>query len=53
MSEQINKVLADRPQSFNSAEQQQARDNIGAMAASASSEFAPASAGFSGVSANN
>lgn len=53
MSEQINKVLADRPQSFSSAEQAQARDNIGAMAASASSEFAPASAGFSGVSANN
>lgn len=53
MSEQINKVLADRPQSFDSAEQAQARDNIGAMAASASSEFAPASAGFSGVSANN
>lgn len=53
MSEQINKVLADRPQSFSSAEQAQARDNIGAMAASASSQFAPASAGFSGVSANN
>lgn len=53
MSEQINKVLADRPQSFSSAEQAQARDNIGAMAASASSEFAPASAGFSGVSSNN
>ena len=53
MSEQINKVLVDRPQSFNSSEQAQARDNIGAMAASASSEFAPASAGFSGVSANN
>lgn len=53
MSEQINKVLADRPQSFNSSEQAQARDNIGAMAASASSQFAPASAGFSGVSANN
>lgn len=52
MSEQINKVLADRPQSFNSSEQAQARANIGAMAASASSEFAPASAGFSGVSAN-
>jgi hypothetical protein len=53
MSEQINKVLADRPQSFSSAEQAQARANIGAMAASASSQFAPASAGFSGVSANN
>lgn len=53
MSEQINKVLADRPQSFNSSEQAQARANIGAMAASASSEFAPASAGFSGVSSNN
>lgn len=53
MSEQINKVLADRPQSFSSGEQAQARDNIGAMAASASSEFAPASAGFSGVSTNN
>lgn len=53
MSEQINKVLADRPQSFSSGEQAQARENIGAMAASASSEFAPASAGFSGVSTNN
>ena len=53
MSEQINKVLADRPQSFNSGEQAQARANIGAMAASASSQFAPASAGFSGVSSNN
>lgn len=53
MSEQINKVLADRPQSFDSAQQAQARDNIGAMAASASSEFAPASAGFSGASTNN
>lgn len=53
MSEQINKVLADRAQSFSTSEQAQARYNIGAMAASASSEFAPASAGFSGVSANN
>ena len=39
MSEQINRVLADRPQNFNTAEQAQARDNIGAMAASASSLF--------------
>lgn len=53
MSEQINKVLASTAQAFTTAEQKQARDNIGAMAASASSEFAPASAGFSGVSANN
>lgn len=42
----INKVLADRAQSFSTAEQAQARDNIGAMAASASSFF------FSGCSAN-
>lgn len=52
MSEQINKVLASTAQAFTTAEQKQARDNIGAMAASASSEFAPASAGFSGCSAN-
>ena len=32
MSEQINKVLADRPQSFSTAEQLQARTNIGAQA---------------------
>lgn len=36
MSEQINKVLVDRAQSFSTAEQKQARDNIGALAASAS-----------------
>lgn len=39
MSEQINKVLASTAQSFATAEQKQARDNIGAMAASASSLF--------------
>lgn len=33
MSEQINKVLADRPQAFTTAEQAQARANIGAAAA--------------------
>lgn len=49
----INKVLCDRSQSFSDVEKAQGRANIGAMAASASSEFAPASAGFSGVSANN
>lgn len=32
MSEQINRVLADRPQSFTTAEQLQARINIGAQA---------------------
>lgn len=32
MSEQINKVLADRPQNFTTAEQLQARTNIGAQA---------------------
>lgn len=32
MSENINKVLADRAQSFTTAEQKQARDNIGAQA---------------------
>ena len=42
MSEQINKVLADRPQNFSTAGQAQARTNIGAMAASASSLFQPA-----------
>lgn len=40
MSEQINKVLADRPQNFTTAEQAQARANIGAAAATA---------GFTGV----
>lgn len=40
MSEQINKVLASTAQSFSTAEQAQARANIGA---------APASAGFTGV----
>lgn len=35
MSEQINKVLASTAQSFSEAEQAQARDNIGAMAATA------------------
>ena len=39
MSEQINRVLADRPQAFSTGEQKQARDNIGAMAASASSLY--------------
>ena len=39
MSEQINKVLASTAQSFTTAEQKQARDNIGAMAASASSLY--------------
>lgn len=48
----INKVLCDRSQSFSDVEKAQGRANIGAMAASASSEFAPASAGFSGCSAN-
>lgn len=28
MSEQIKKVLADRPQAFSTAEQKQARDNM-------------------------
>ena len=41
MSEQINKVLASTSQSFSTAEQKQARDNIGAAAAS--------SVGLSGV----
>lgn len=35
MSEQINKVLANVSQNFTTAEQKQARDNIGAAAASA------------------
>lgn len=39
MSEQINKVLASTAQSFTTAEQKIGRDNIGAMAASASSLF--------------
>lgn len=53
MSEQINKVLASTAQSFSTAEQKQARDNIGAMAASASSLFystSNPSAFISGVS---
>ena len=44
MSEQINKVLADRPQSFSSAEQAQARENIGAMASAGMSSYIPYSA---------
>lgn len=36
MSEQINKVLASTSQAFTTAEQKQARDNIGALAATAS-----------------
>lgn len=39
MSEQINKVLASTAQSFTDAEKAQARDNIGAGAASAYSGF--------------
>ena len=53
MSEMINKVLASTAQSFTTAEQKQARDNIGAMAASASSLFystSNPSAFISGVS---
>ena len=34
MSEKIPSVLTNLPQSFTTAEQKQARDNIGAMAAS-------------------
>lgn len=48
MSEQINKVLADRAQSFSSAEQAQARANIGAMGAVDMSAYVP----FSAVSAD-
>lgn len=53
MSEQINKVLASTAQAFTTAEQAQARKNIGAMAASASSLFystSNPSAFISGVS---
>lgn len=53
MSEQINKVLASTAQSFTTAEKKQARDNIDAMAASASSLFystSNPSAFISGVS---
>lgn len=39
MSEQINKLLCTIPQSFTTAEQKIGRDNIGAMAASASSLY--------------
>lgn len=39
MSEIINKLLCDRQQSFTTAEQKIGRDNIGAMPASASSDF--------------
>ena len=54
MSEQINKVLASTAQSFTTAEQKQARDNIGAASAgdyaynSALSSYVP----FSAVSAD-
>lgn len=41
MSEQINKVLADRPQNFSSAEQAQARANIGAMGSVDMSAYVP------------
>lgn len=41
MSEVINKLLCDRQQSFTTAEQKIGRDNIGAMAASASASFQP------------
>lgn len=53
MSEQINKILASTAQAFSTAEQAQARANIGAMAASASSLFystSNPSAFISGVS---
>ena len=53
MSEPINKVLASTSQAFTTAQQKQARDNIGAMAASASSLFystSNPSAFISGVS---
>ena len=53
MSEQINKVLASTAQSFTTGEKKQARDNIDAMAASASSLFystSNPSAFISGVS---
>lgn len=53
MSEQINKVLASTAQSFTTAEKLQARTNIGAMGASASSLFystSNPSAFISGVS---
>jgi hypothetical protein len=54
MSEQINKVLASTAQAFSTAEQKQARDNIGAQAsgnyvsASAMSAYVP----FSAISAD-
>lgn len=53
MSEQINKLLCTIPQSFTTAEQKIGRDNIDAMAASASSLFystSNPSAFISGVS---
>lgn len=40
MSEQINRVLADRPQTFSNVEQKQARDNIGAAAMTDLSNYA-------------
>ena len=48
MSEQVNKVLADRPQSFSTSEQAQARANIGAMGSVDMSAYVP----FSAVSAD-
>lgn len=41
MSEQINKVLADRPQNFSTSEQAQARANIGAMGSVDMSAYVP------------
>lgn len=41
MSEQINKVLASTAQSFTTAQQAQARDNIGAMPQASASAFEP------------
>ena len=41
MSEQINKVLVDRPQNFSSADQAQARANIGAMGSVDMSAYVP------------
>lgn len=48
MSEQINKVLASTAQAFTTAEQKQARDNIGAMGAGDMTAYLP----FSAISAD-
>lgn len=56
MSEQINRVLADRPQNFTTSEQAQARSNIGAAASAdlsayvSTASIGTSTAGITGIS---